>query len=88
MGTLQFMRDFRHLNDRSQLFYFYTWSLNRWLALRFDMLSIGLLGAAGTLLLMHPSRTTAGFAGFVITIIQRGADEGEGKFSATAYHLT
>lgn len=59
------------LSDTNILCFFWTWTINRWLSSRFNILSSALVGITAAAMLMAPvSASTAGFAlGFVSTIM-------------------
>jgi ABC-type multidrug transport system fused ATPase/permease subunit len=62
--------------DQSQLWYYLVWYNNRWLGVRFDMISTAIVAGTGLVLVtLPPSFATAGFAGFVISSAIRSSNE-------------
>ena len=63
----QFMLTQIHRVDRNITFYFYLWSSNRWLSVRFQLLSAVLTGLTAMILLLFSNNIDASIAGFALT---------------------
>ena len=53
--------------DKNISFYYYLWCANRWLSVRFELLSALLVGATGLILLAIAKDIDASIAGFALT---------------------
>lgn len=68
--------------DRWQAFDNHTWSLNRWLSVRFELISLLLLACVGCAgLLLGSYRMPVGYTGFLLTATTRAYQEGELSFA-------
>lgn len=56
-----------HRVDKNIAFYYYLWVANRWLSVRFSLLSALLVGATGILLLILSDKVSASVAGFALS---------------------
>ncbi|CAH7666033.1 hypothetical protein PPACK8108_LOCUS348 [Phakopsora pachyrhizi] len=53
--------------DTNVSFYFYLWSVNRWLSIRYSLLASAIVGLTGFFLLQERDRISASLAGFALT---------------------
>lgn len=53
--------------DKNISFYYYLWAANRWLSVRFSLLSAFLVGVTGLILLSIAENINASIAGFALT---------------------
>ncbi|KAF9051842.1 multidrug resistance-associated ABC transporter [Panaeolus papilionaceus] len=63
-ASSKFLRDMLRCVDTNSNPYYWMWGVNRWLSIRFNLLSAGVVGATGFACLITPSisASTAGFA--------------------------
>ncbi|CAA7268235.1 unnamed protein product [Cyclocybe aegerita] len=63
-ASSKFLRDMLRCVDTNSNPYYWMWGVNRWLSVRFNLLSAGIVGATGVACLITPSisASTAGFA--------------------------
>ncbi|KAJ3515541.1 hypothetical protein NLJ89_g1687 [Agrocybe chaxingu] len=63
-ASSKFLRDMLRCVDTNSNPYYWMWGVNRWLSVRFNLLSAGIVGATGVACLVTPSisASTAGFA--------------------------
>ncbi|KJA25547.1 hypothetical protein HYPSUDRAFT_37542 [Hypholoma sublateritium FD-334 SS-4] len=63
-ASSKFLRDMLRCVDTNSNPYYWMWGVNRWLSVRFNLLSAGIVGATGLVCLITPSisASTAGFA--------------------------
>ncbi|KAK2461264.1 hypothetical protein APHAL10511_006791 [Amanita phalloides] len=65
-ASTKFLREMLRCVDTSINPYFWMWEVNRWLSIRFNLLSTGIVGAIAIVALLTPS-ISASFAGFALT---------------------
>ncbi|KIY53870.1 multidrug resistance-associated ABC transporter [Fistulina hepatica ATCC 64428] len=65
-ASSKFLRDMLRYVDTNISPYYWMWGVNRWLSVRFNVLSAAVVGVAGLVALLTP-RIDASFAGFLIT---------------------
>ncbi|TFK22452.1 ATP-binding cassette transporter [Coprinopsis marcescibilis] len=64
-ASSKLLRDMLRCVDTNSNPYYWMWGVNRWLSIRFNLLSAGILGAAGLICLVTPS-ISASLAGFTL----------------------
>lgn len=64
-ASSKFLREMLRCVDMNTNPYYWMWGVNRWLSIRFNLLSAGIVGAIAVVALMSPS-TSASFAGFAL----------------------
>ncbi|KAL9710249.1 hypothetical protein Ac2012v2_006545 [Leucoagaricus gongylophorus] len=64
-ASSKFLRDMLRCVDTNSNPYYWMWGVNRWLSVRFNLVSAAIVGATGLVCLVTP-RITASFAGFAL----------------------